>query len=218
MGSCVSSSHNTIKTSSDSAVKLSALISEADTTSPVKNDIINPATINGNSFIDSAPRDSSEEIKFFDSRGWLDSESEDDFMSVDGEFTPSRGTTPVHHKLCDQTPEADETKYEDVPSPTDNKKRLIELFKETQDQDEDEEEDDVAEGKARACLWLRTPVRSSAPATPYNNNNYNDTERQQLKRVKSAAQGGCVLRLVSCTSFTERRRKMMNHTPVDVQR
>lgn len=125
------------------------------------------------------------------------------------EFTPSRGTTPVHHKFCDQT-KADEQKYKEEPSPTDNKKRLIELFKETQDQDED----DVAEGKARACLWLRTPARSSAPATPYNN----DTERQQLKRVKSAAQGGCVLRLVSCNSFTERRRKMMNHTPVHVQR
>ncbi|XP_048632127.1 uncharacterized protein LOC106438863 isoform X2 [Brassica napus] len=190
MGSCVSSSHNTIKTSSDSAVKLSALISEPDTTSPVKNDVTNPATINGNSFIDSTPRDSSE-------------------------FTPSRGTTPVHHKFSDKTPKADEKKHEE-PSPTDNKKRLLELFKETQDQDEDEGEDDVAESKARACLWLRTPVRSSAPATPYNNNN--DTERQQLKRVKSSAQGSCVLRLVSCSSFTERRRKMMNHTPVHVQR
>lgn len=130
------------------------------------------------------------------------------------EFTPSRGTTPVHHKFSDKTPKADEKKHEE-PSPTDNKKRLLELFKETQDQDEDEGEDDVAESKARACLWLRTPVRSSAPATPYNNN---DTERQQLKRVKSSAQGSCVLRLVSCSSFTERRRKMMNHTPVHVQR
>ncbi|KAF8091482.1 hypothetical protein N665_0445s0066 [Sinapis alba] len=220
MGSCVSSSHNTIKTSSDSTLKLSALISETDTTSPVKNDVINPASINRNSFVDSAPCDSSEEITFFDSRGWLDSDCEDDFMSVDGEFTPSRGTTPVHHKFCDQTPKADEKKHEEEPSPTDNKKRLLELFKETQDQDEEdeEEEDEVAEGKARACLWLRTPVRSSAPATPYNYNNNNDTERQQLKRVKSAAQRGCVPRLVSCSSFTDRRRKMMNHTPVHVQR
>ncbi|CAH8385716.1 unnamed protein product [Eruca vesicaria subsp. sativa] len=218
MGSCVSSSHNNnIKTSSDSPVKLSALISEPDTTSsPAKNDVINPATINGNSFIDSAPLDSPEEIKFFDSRGWLDSDCDDDFMSVDGEFTPSRGTTPVHHKFSDQTPKTEETKHDqEEPSPTDNKKRLLELFKETQDQDEVEEEDDVAESKARACLWLRTPVRSSAPATPYNSN---DTERQQLKRVKSAAQSGCVLRLVSCSSFTERRRKMMSHTSVHVQR
>lgn len=117
----------------------------------------------------------------------------------------------MHHKFCDQTPQEEE------PSPTDNKKRLLELFKETQDEDEEEEKngDDVAEGKARACLWLRTPVRSSAPTTPYNNNK---ERQQQLKRVRSAHHGSCVPRLVSCSSFTERRRKMMNHAPIDVQR
>lgn len=131
------------------------------------------------------------------------------------EFTPSRGTTPVHHKFCDQTPQGEEKNHEEEPSPTDNKKRLIELFKETQDEDEEEEEDYVAEGKARTCLWLRTPVRSSAPATPYNNNK----ERlQKLKRVRSAAHGGCVPRLVSCSSFSDRRRNLMSHAPIDVQR
>ncbi|CAN8260794.1 unnamed protein product [Cochlearia groenlandica] len=144
-------------------------------------------------------RYSSEEIVYFDSRGWLDSDCEDDFMSVNGEFTPSGGTTPVHHKFIDQTPKSEE----ELSHLTDdnNKKRLVELFKETQ---EDDHDDDVAEYKARACLWLRTPVRSSAPATPYNIN------KQQLKRVRSAAgHGGCVPRLVSCSSFTERRPEMM---------
>uniref|UniRef100_A0A1J3DEB8 Uncharacterized protein n=1 Tax=Noccaea caerulescens TaxID=107243 RepID=A0A1J3DEB8_NOCCA len=222
MGSCVSSSHN--KTSSAS-VNLAALLSKPDTiattTSLVKNDVITPATNDRDSVVDSARRDTGigneEDMMFFDSRGWLDSDCEDDFMSVDGEFTPSRGTTPVHHKFCNQTPKAEEKKHEDEPPPTDNKKRLLELFKETQDEDDEEEEDDVAEGKARACLWLRTPVRSSAPATPFN---HNDRERQheRLKRVRSAAHGGCVPRLVSCSSFTERRRKMMSHAPIDVQR
>ncbi|KAL1211251.1 hypothetical protein V5N11_023283 [Cardamine amara subsp. amara] len=210
MGSCVSSSshNNQSFSASDSAVKLAALISKPDTTtSPLKNDLITSA-------IDSARWDSGnkEEMIFFDSRGWLDSDCDDDFMSVDGEFTPSRGTTPVHHKFCDQTPQ------EEQPSPTDNKKRLLELFKETQDEDDEEEQeqgdDDVAEGKARACLWLRTPVRSSAPTTPYNNNK--ERQQQQLKRVRSARHGGCVPRLVSCSSFTERRRKMMSHAPIDV--
>lgn len=118
----------------------------------------------------------------------------------------------MHHKFFDQTSQEEE------PSPTDTKKRLLELFKEKQDEDEVEEkdDDDVAEGKARAsCLWLRTPVRSSAPTTPYNNNK---ERQQQLKRVRSAHHGGCVPRLVSCSSFTERRRKMMSHAPIDVQR
>nr|ACU14404.1 unknown [Glycine max] len=39
----------------------------------------------------------SKEEAFFDSKAWLDSDCEDDFYSVNGDFTPSRGTTPVHH-------------------------------------------------------------------------------------------------------------------------
>ncbi|KAG7575524.1 hypothetical protein ISN45_Aa03g000210 [Arabidopsis thaliana x Arabidopsis arenosa] len=219
MGSCVSSSQSKSSSASDSVVKLAAFISKPDTTSPLKTDVmITSSTVNGIPPIDSGRRDSGskEEMIFFDSRGWLDSDCDDDFMSVDGEFTPSRGTTPVHHKFCDQTPQGEEkTHEEEEPSPTDNKKRLLELFKETQDEDE-EEEDCVAEGKARACLWIRTPARSSAPATPYNNNK----ERQQkFKSVRSSAHGRCVPRLVSCSSFTDRRRNMMStHAPIDVQR
>ncbi|KAG8084232.1 hypothetical protein GUJ93_ZPchr0010g9470 [Zizania palustris] len=35
----------------------------------------------------------SKDETFFDSRAWLDSECEDDFYSVNGDFTPSRGNT-----------------------------------------------------------------------------------------------------------------------------
>ncbi|XP_010496433.1 PREDICTED: uncharacterized protein At3g27210-like isoform X1 [Camelina sativa] len=215
MGSCVSSSshHKSSSAASDSVVKLAAFIS------PLTTDVISSPTtiINVNAppihsaRLDSPPPGDKEEMIFFDSRGWLDSDCEDDFMSVDGEFTPSRGTTPVHHKFCDQTSQGEEkTNEEEQSDPIDNKKRLLELFKETQDEDEEEEDDYVAEGKSRSCLWLRTPVRSSAPATPY----YNNKERQlKLKRVRSAAHGGCVPRLVSCSSFTDRRRNMMTHAP-----
>ncbi|EOA31444.1 hypothetical protein CARUB_v10014627mg [Capsella rubella] len=210
MGSCVSSAsqnnNNKNSSASDSVVKLAAFISASpaiDVNPPLHSSRLDP------------PGDK-EEMIFFDSRGWLDSDCDDDFMSVDGEFTPSRGTTPVHHKFCDQTPQGEKKPHEEEP--TDNKKRLLELFKETQD-DEDHEEkldhDYVAEGKSRACLWLRTPVRSSAPATPYHNNK----ERlQKFKRVRSTAHGGCVPRLVSCSSFSDRRRNMVTHTPIDVQR
>ncbi|CAA6664069.1 unnamed protein product [Spirodela intermedia] len=33
---------------------------------------------------------------FFDSRAWLDSDCEDDFFSINGDFTPSQGSTPNH--------------------------------------------------------------------------------------------------------------------------
>ncbi|KAI4387916.1 hypothetical protein MLD38_000302 [Melastoma candidum] len=41
----------------------------------------------------------SKEDAFFDSKPWLDSDCEDDFYSVRGDFTPSRGNTPVHHSF-----------------------------------------------------------------------------------------------------------------------
>ncbi|GMH23867.1 hypothetical protein Nepgr_025710 [Nepenthes gracilis] len=38
----------------------------------------------------------SKEETFFDSQAWLDSDCDDDFYSVRGDFTPSCGSTPVH--------------------------------------------------------------------------------------------------------------------------
>ncbi|CAO2816419.1 unnamed protein product [Amaranthus hypochondriacus] len=38
----------------------------------------------------------SKDEAFFDTQGWLDSDCDDDFYSVNGDFTPSRGNTPVH--------------------------------------------------------------------------------------------------------------------------
>ncbi|EPS70931.1 hypothetical protein M569_03840, partial [Genlisea aurea] len=56
---------------------------------------------------------------FFDSQPWLDSDCEEDYFSVNGgDFTPSRGTTPVHHAF-------------QTPPPSDSKKRLSELFQES---------------------------------------------------------------------------------------
>lgn len=39
----------------------------------------------------------SKDETFYDTQGWLDSDCDDDFYSVNGDFTPSRGSTPVHH-------------------------------------------------------------------------------------------------------------------------
>ncbi|KAI7727837.1 hypothetical protein M8C21_009151 [Ambrosia artemisiifolia] len=80
---------------------------------------------------------------FFDSQAWLDSDYEDEFMSVNGEFTPSRGNTPVHHSLTQGTPRVnvdatfpnhDEplgTTVQPSPTPTEKRKRLLDLFKES---------------------------------------------------------------------------------------
>ncbi|XP_010550200.1 PREDICTED: uncharacterized protein At3g27210 [Tarenaya hassleriana] len=130
------------------------------------------------------PPDSEDEM-FFDSRAWLDSDCEDDFFSVDGE---SSGTTPVHHNF---TMNISSDQLLSV-SLADSKKRLVELFRESHEVDADHL---AAESKVRTCLWLRTPARSSAPATP------TDSHRRMNR---------CVPRLVSCSSFTDRRRKIIS--------
>lgn len=87
----------------------------------------------------------SKEETFFDSQAWLDSDYEDDFMSVNGEFTPSRGNTPVHHSLTVGTPQfnagaiampADNNgvlgfTLQPSPTPTEKRMRLLDLFKES---------------------------------------------------------------------------------------
>ncbi|WOL16145.1 hypothetical protein Cni_G24927 [Canna indica] len=75
---------------------------------------------------------------FFDSRAWLDSDCEDDFFSVKGDFTPSRGSTPIHQFSAPLTPKLENSFFVDKypeskssePSPT-GRKKLAELFRET---------------------------------------------------------------------------------------
>ncbi|KAF3963743.1 hypothetical protein ACB098_01G249500 [Castanea mollissima] len=169
MGSCVSIYRN-----SSSAMKLS-LGSKDDKLvippSPIKENPINgdrPIILNNVVSVKSqwspslsTPRVyGSKEETFFDSQPWLESDCEDDFYSVNGDFTPSRGNTPVHHNLSIGTPRINIASFEDrmpgslpepsptdkikklarfedrmpgslpEPSPTDKKKKLAELFRE----------------------------------------------------------------------------------------
>ncbi|KAK1410041.1 hypothetical protein QVD17_36574 [Tagetes erecta] len=89
----------------------------------------------------------SKEETFFDSQAWLESDCESDFMSVNGEFTPSRGNTPVHHNLSATTMSMNggALAFDDhklsmgvsqlSASPVKKSKRLSELFSESQRED-----------------------------------------------------------------------------------
>ncbi|TVU13908.1 hypothetical protein EJB05_37344 [Eragrostis curvula] len=84
-----------------------------------------------------ATENGSKDESFFEARPWLDSDSDDDFYSVRGDFTPSRGTTPNHQR---QTPfsqgmPVDITK----PSLVQKKQRLIELLQEKQHYDDEDD-------------------------------------------------------------------------------
>ncbi|KAI3919570.1 hypothetical protein MKX01_018393 [Papaver californicum] len=68
----------------------------------------------------------SKEENFFDSQAWLESDCDEDFRSVNGEFTPSRNSVsdPLSNSLGTKDISAES-------SPTDKKKRLSELLKES---------------------------------------------------------------------------------------
>ncbi|KAJ6323949.1 hypothetical protein OIU76_011280 [Salix suchowensis] len=76
------------------------------------------------------------EDMFFDSHPWIESDCED-YLSVDGDFTPSCGTTPIHQGSYIETPPREEplciiTSARSLaePSPADMRKQLFELFRE----------------------------------------------------------------------------------------
>uniref|UniRef100_A0A7N0V5P5 Uncharacterized protein n=1 Tax=Kalanchoe fedtschenkoi TaxID=63787 RepID=A0A7N0V5P5_KALFE len=96
--------------------------------------------------LDQASRTSSysyggKEEAFFDTQPWLDSDCDEDFYSVNGDFTPSRGSTPVHHSFA--SPQTRCSPYRTSssaltsptpgpsPSPDGRKKSLSDLFDES---------------------------------------------------------------------------------------
>ncbi|KAE9619866.1 hypothetical protein Lal_00040296 [Lupinus albus] len=87
----------------------------------------------------------SKDEAFFDSKAVLDSDCEDDFYSVNGEFTPSTGNTPIHNTFG--TPGHNKNPFVNriqgsvhVPSPEKKeRKKLIDFFRES-DQDDDMKE------------------------------------------------------------------------------
>ncbi|KAK9067370.1 hypothetical protein SSX86_014697 [Deinandra increscens subsp. villosa] len=122
MGGCVSNHQK------PSATKVQMLFGSDD----IKPSIINgdlaakPPSKSAPSFQDFG----SKEETFFDSQAWLDSDCDDDFMSVNGEFTPSRGNTPVHHNFSagNNKPPVAVSTYQPSPNESEKKMRLSDLF------------------------------------------------------------------------------------------
>ncbi|OMO85325.1 hypothetical protein CCACVL1_10269 [Corchorus capsularis] len=235
MGSCVS----VHKSSQESAMKLGLSFgSKTDNLiippSPVKEKPA-AAAANGDFTLKSQSpstfRDfGSKDETFFDSRAWLDSDCEDDFFSVNGDFTPSRGNTPVHHNFSMGTPRVVKAAAgEGSPgsasetSPTGKKKKLVELFRESirEDQDGDEQNasnnQDIANGKQEVKPTIQDILPpKSAEGTPYisGSNSRCSSERTAngdhsiFKEKPFRSVQCCLPSLVSCSSFSERKKKM----------
>ncbi|WVZ08148.1 hypothetical protein V8G54_021494 [Vigna mungo] len=133
------------------------------------------------------------------------------FLTQRPEFTPSRGSTPLHHIFLNKAPSS-----EPEPSPTTQKKKLLDLFRESvrENPSEDGEktfDSEMKEVKATSVHELP----KSAHSTPYVSwgNSACSSERTtngdhvslREKTVKSVQ--GCLPSLTSCRSFSERKRK-----------
>lgn len=169
----------------------------------------------------------SKEETFFDSLAWLESDCEDDFFSVNGDLTPSRGSTPNHQRSNSGTPQLNKSIFMDrspvskpEPSPAGKKMKLADLFQESmrreQGFDDDENGDDanttngVPDGDK-----TQIPPKSSQ-STPYisgANSIYSheatpikDAKREKEKRIKAAQ--CCLPSLIQSFSFNDRKKEL----------
>ncbi|PIN09792.1 hypothetical protein CDL12_17620 [Handroanthus impetiginosus] len=227
MGSCVS-----VHKDQESAMKLRFSIGSKNEKllipSPVKEkpDMVNGGdrTIADVALKRSPPRfrdAGSKDEAFFDSQPWLESDCEDDYFSVNGEFTPSRGSTPVHHSFSsgnqrtNKAPQAEPaTNAMAEPSPPDKKKRLSELFKESlrgEPEYVDEETSAVnkTESPAKALSASKsvngTPYLSGATSANSSERTPNGVLRTEDKSSKSIH--CCLPGLLSSHSYNERRKR-----------
>lgn len=140
----------------------------------------------------------SKDETFFDTRVWLDSDCEDDFYSVNGDFsssrgsTPgrnsfSRGTTPIHRSFFDRMSPSPVPE----PSPVPTKKKLIELFQESIREKPDFDEQNASE--------KRTTIKDILP----------NGDEVEVDGEKSFRHSPCCI--PSCRKSIDRKKKM-NHT------
>ncbi|KAG2565637.1 uncharacterized protein LOC120682818 [Panicum virgatum] len=139
----------------------------------------------------------SKDESFFEARSWLDSDAEDDFYSVRGDFTPSRSSTPGHPRLITSFSgrmPVDRSK----PSLIQKKQRLIELLQEKQHYDDDD--DSVNDGSSDlengdVAVHAEEHMKSS----------------RKGKKSKKSSRSGCFPSLIWKHSFTSRMKERKEH-------
>ncbi|KAI5651109.1 hypothetical protein M9H77_37114 [Catharanthus roseus] len=200
-----------------SPVKEAKPLEVADDDGPVKSQWSNPPPV-------TVSRDfGSKEESFFDSQAWFESDCEDDFFSVNGDFTPSRGNTPVHHNFTAANSRHNGSPFvgrrsNDTPelSPSEKKKKLSDLFKESQGDDKDVQEQNAVGIQKGSNTNTVTTVLKSENGTPFvsgANSMCSSSERSPNPVMKPSGEkslkpGQCCLpRLLSSRSFSERKKR-----------
>lgn len=139
-------------------------------------------------------------------------------MVSHADFTPSRGNTPVHHSLSVGSSRMNKTPFEDRipgPSPTEKKKKLLELFQESSKNDED------ADNAVKPTTPSRPPKSvNGTPSVPAPNSVSSsertangDVATEKEKPIRSVQ--CCLPSLVSCRSSSQRKKMSPTIAVVD---
>jgi len=214
MGGCASSSAK--DSDSKMLMKLRLLFSphKAPDTMIISSPLKDNPTINADSRISDSYGFGSKEDTFFDSKAWIDSDCEDDFFSVKGDFTPSQGNTPVHHSFSIGNLQVNKNIFnESTPEPSPNKKRLSELFQESLKEDQginfEDHNNEIGEStkaENKTTVLGLPPVNSTIPLSSEIASKNGDYKAQKKNTLKSAQ--CCLPKMLSSRSFNERRSKM----------
>ncbi|KAE8706285.1 triacylglycerol lipase 2-like [Hibiscus syriacus] len=153
----------------------------------------------------------SKEETFFDSGAYLESDCEDDFFSVNGDFTPSRGNTPVHHSFSVGTPRVNKGTVDRSPllvsetSPTGKKRKLLELFQESVRENGDDNNE--LNTSSNQDISNETPHVSGANSLCSSERTPNG-DKTTFKEKPFKSMQCCIPSFVSCSSFNGRKKKM----------
>lgn len=150
------------------------------------------------------------------------------------DFTPSRGSTPVHHSFSMGTTPVDRTLADGAPtsipepSPTGAKKKLLELFQESLREDPDIDEQRTVGNQSIAnpklevkSTILDLPPKSANDAPFGGANSVGSSERTAngddvMEKEKPIGASPCCLpSLVTCRSLAERKKKVNNAITVN---
>ncbi|XP_022555338.1 uncharacterized protein At3g27210 isoform X2 [Brassica napus] len=182
-----------------------------DISSVEKNDAV--VSIVSNSSPSTKKTFGSKDETFFDTQQWLQSDSDDDFHSVNGDFTPSRGNTPKC-SFSDRPPRIQSLRFQDKkssrgssPAPRPRRKKLGELFRDSIRERPEE--------SSAASSALSSPYLSVANSGEFSKAAIEDAGVKEQKK-SNRQHHRCLPSFSSCGgSFMERRKKLSSETAVD---
>ncbi|XP_058103287.1 uncharacterized protein At3g27210-like [Magnolia sinica] len=151
----------------------------------------------------------SKEDAFFDSQAWLESDGEDDFVSINGDLTPSHGSsTPNHQRSASGTSRLNRVSFTDrisdsklETSPTNKITRLSELLKESPQSQRVADGQNISGSQTNTNgklgsdeAHIEIPLKSSE-GSPNSVLNSKRTQSKDLKheKMKSAKTAQCCL-------------------------